>query len=629
MFIFHLFIACLPYLCLLGTIWLFRLKDCDGPLFSSVARGSLAWSLVVWLQANILSWLDLIDGTIIAVFWLLYFAALCPFLYKLKSSWRLGAIRGWNWIFAIILFFTLVAAIAYPPNNYDVLTYHMPRVAHWTQNRTMAPYPTSVDRQIGMAPFNAMIALQSYAPFRLDYFVNLGQWLAFAGCLLAVNHITALLGGGRFARFFALLFAATLPSAIIQASNTECSLIVSFFLCVMAIEYLYWRKENYTGWKRMISFGVALGLAILSKGSAYPIALPFVCLVGWQCLWHPKRAFIQGLAAALIIIGINLPHFARTMEYNGSMVASAEKNIVSHPTPATLAMNSLYNFLSNHPPLLRGERLAFWEKVTAALGIDQNDRSILPWGGLSGHVPVYRPDDSDAPAILQSLFLFFLLFAIIFHQFRPPWLYFSTVGASFFFFCLLLTWHPWIARIQISLFILMAPVCGLCLDAFKNRIVRFFTPALFCFCAIWPLLLCMERPIAPPSCVESYVLGVRHFLTSPREMLVFNQTPANAIPYMQGVDFLAGCNPDSVGINVGDNGWEYPLWLLLNNRMEKMPYIEHMVEGKKAEPDFIFVFTRQGNTEQSSPRIMGNISGKQKQLFPPVSFRYSSSAKIN
>lgn len=147
-------------------------------MFPSVARGALAWCLVVWLQTNILSWLDLIDGTIIAVFWLLYFAALCPFLYKFKSSWRLASIKGWSWIFAIILFFTLVVAIAYPPNNYDVLTYHMPMVAHWVQNHTMAPYPTSVDRQIGMAPFNAMITLQSYAPDRLDYFVNLGSgWL--------------------------------------------------------------------------------------------------------------------------------------------------------------------------------------------------------------------------------------------------------------------------------------------------------------------------------------------------------------------------------------------------------------------------------------------------------------------
>lgn len=618
MFIFHLLTALMPYLCLLGTIRLFRMRNGDEPLFSAMAKGSIVWSLILFLETNILSWCGKLDGGIIATFWPLYFFILCPFIFKNPSSWHLPRIRGWGWPPFWIAALTLIVAIAYPPNNYDVLTYHMPRIAHWLQNHSMAPYPTSIDRQVGMAPFNAMIALQSFAPNRLDYFVSLYQWLAFIGCMAGVAQITLLLGGGRLAQICAVVFTATLPAAIIQASNTDSCLLVSFYLCVMAYEYLLWRKEREPSLKKMLLFGAALGLAILSKGSAYPIAFPFVCLVAWRCLREPKKAFIQGLAAAILIVAVNVPHFVRAVEGQGNMVASAERNILTRPTPATFVVNAFYNFFSNQPILLANGARGYWRKISAAIGVSQDDKSVLPWGGLGMAKTYYCPSDSFSPNPFQSVFLIVVALAVIFRKFRPPAVYTGAVLGGFVMFCLILTWHAWISRIHITLFILAAPICGLYIATFKKDWLRNATLALCCFCAIWPVFLCVERPLAPASFVDLYRHNVRHFLSHPRELLLFNNSPPEAGPYVAGADYIAAHNVGRLGLKVGTNGWEYPLWALLDNRMEKLPDIEHVIDDQMADPPpFVFEFVRNDTEGQQALRIVKNSGGGQTVVFPP------------
>jgi hypothetical protein len=54
--------------------------------------------------------------------------------------------------FAIV---TFVTATATPPNNWDAMTYHMPRVAHWLANGSLRHYPIARTQQLFMPPLNA------------------------------------------------------------------------------------------------------------------------------------------------------------------------------------------------------------------------------------------------------------------------------------------------------------------------------------------------------------------------------------------------------------------------------------------------------------------------------------------
>lgn len=616
-----LILSVLPYLCLLGIIWLFRLWQPEKPLFLSVIQGSFLWSLIVWAQANILSVFNLIDGKIIAAFWVVTAIPIAFLLFRLRKEWKLASFYGWELVPVIIACVTLLLALVYPPNHFDVLIYHMPRVAHWLQNGSLAPYVTPVDRQIGMAPFNAYVALQSYAPDRLDYFVNLGQWLAYIGCMIGVRQITITLGGNKLAQNAALVFAATLPNAIIQASNTESCLIVSFFLCAMAWLALQWIKEDQKQFQTGILFGIALGLAILSKGSAYPIALPFVVLIAWHCLKNFKHAFIPGLIAACLVIVLNVPHIYRNYLGTGSIVGSTEGNILKRPTPQTFLVNSIYHFVSNNPILLAHGGKEVLRNFSDSIGVHGNDKTIFPWGDIEKMRTEYKFTESEAPNPAQSIFLIFVILAIIFWKFRPPVQYSILLAFSFIIFLLILTWHMWVGRIQLALFLLAAPVCGIYLAWLKNDALRNFFMAAFCVVAIFPLFSMVERPLLSRTIFSPQYGYPSHFLVAPRNELLFNSwvglSPTLYRDFTAVVGFMAAKKPDVIGISTGADGIEYPLWRIMREKLgDQSPKIIDIVEPDENTPRYVLDYVRDWmEVPQYRPRVKEYENGVGKIVF--------------
>lgn len=611
-FFFYLVLSLLPYLCLVGTIWLARLTAPDKPFFMAMLYGSLIWSVAIWAQTNILSFFNLINGAIISAFWLVWAIPLAIALWRRKKDWRKPIIRGWDWAPAAIAACAFIVALAYPPNNYDVLSYHMPRVAQWLQNGSLAPYPTGVDRQIGMAPFNALVALQSYAPGRLDYYVNLGQWLAYIGCVVATCELAKELGGSERARWGAVIFAATLPPAITQASNTESCLLVTFFLCLMAWVWVKWWREKGRAYKWGALFGPLLGFAILSKGSAYPIAFPFVCVIAWLCLRHPKKNLVAGILAATLVIALNAPHLYRAYSGEGNLFAGGDRNILLHPAPQTFLNNVVYNFVSNHPVLLSRGGAEKLEKFSEKIGIRQDDLTLFPFGGLSQALHYYSAMDSYSPIIGQSILIIFVFLGAALKKFPAPPIYLSCVFAGFVLFCLALTWHAWVPRIQMPLFFLAAPVAGEFIASIKIRFLGAAILAGLCALAVPFVFLLSERPLLP----TRDNIATSHFMGVPRETLLLYNYSNYRKAYVEAVDYLAAKNPDRAGINFGTNGMEYPLWRMLRHRLEEPPRLDWVLPNQKSYPRYVFEFERVELAPPATPpRVLEYENGEVKSVF--------------
>ncbi|MFG0250589.1 MAG: hypothetical protein ACF8OB_17015, partial [Phycisphaeraceae bacterium JB051] len=140
-----------------------KLKWADAAIKASVLLG-----LLVVLSTECLSVFHAISTVNLTVFWAVamclqlawlcfrkaHFAKVIADLKKLPTELRkvMRSHVGQRLFVFGILATTLLIALVAPPNNWDSLTYHMSRVAHLAQNKTLDFYATPFLRQLTMPP---------------------------------------------------------------------------------------------------------------------------------------------------------------------------------------------------------------------------------------------------------------------------------------------------------------------------------------------------------------------------------------------------------------------------------------------------------------------------------------------
>ncbi len=204
---------------------------------------------------------------------------------------------------AAILSVVLVTGMLSPPNNWDSMTYHMARVAHWMQNGHLLHYPSHIIRQHYQPPFAELIILHLQILSGTDAFANLVQWAAWAGTLISVSLVTKALGGTAVAQVTAVCFTATLPMAVLQGSSTQNDLVVGFFV----ITFVYFLLSIQAGFSYGNFFfgGLALGLALLSKGTTYVFVFPWLVWFAYDALVR-RRVSVPFVKASLLLGGVAL-----------------------------------------------------------------------------------------------------------------------------------------------------------------------------------------------------------------------------------------------------------------------------------------------------------------------------------
>jgi hypothetical protein len=148
-----------------------------------------------------------------------------------------------------------ISALRYLPNNWDSMTYHLARVAHWIQHRSVEPYPTHVDRQVIIQPGAEYViaSLQSMAGTdRLDALLQLGAWLLV---VLASPSLARLAGAPRRLAPWSAVLVAALPMGVLQASSTQGDLVAAALalgIVAAAIPFLHraprWRSPTPPCW---------------------------------------------------------------------------------------------------------------------------------------------------------------------------------------------------------------------------------------------------------------------------------------------------------------------------------------------------------------------------------------------
>lgn len=465
----------------------------------------------------------------------------------------------------------LLIALAAPPNTWDAMTYHMGRVIHWAQNRSVAHYPTNIVRQVQLNPFAEFVILHFQILTNGDRFANLPQWLAMVGSVAGVSLIAARLGAGPLGQSLAAVSCATLPMGILQSTSAQNDYVTALWLVCLAwcVIELASRPAAKHPERLTYALAAALGLAILTKATAYLFAAPLVVWFVVHVLrTRPAQWWRYAAAIASITIALNLGHSIRNYRVFGSPLGPKDEvSLYTNETmgPSRLASNGLRN-LALHanvaPNALQKPVTNTVASLVRSLGVDPHDPATTLSGTYFGveDQPNHEDGAGNGLHLVAILVALFVVFTARGPNRASSWGLIIVVVAGALLFCGYLKWQPWNSRLQLPLFILAAPLIGAAFDG--KRLIARSTIAIFLVAGIFPLLFNFSRPLVGPNSILRLARNDIFYLTrwDVRE------------GHMQLADYARRRGCLRIGMMIGPNEWEYPLWAMLNEARVDGPY---------------------------------------------------------
>jgi hypothetical protein len=455
---------------------------------------------------------------------------------------------------AIIVFFVLVIALVSPPNVWDAMEYHLPRVTMWMSNHSVRFFATPDYAQLVFGPWAEFAMMHADILGGGDRYVNLIEFFSFLGSLVGVSLIAKLLGAGPRGQILAAVVCATIPEGILEASGPMNTYVVSFWIMTTVV-FLMCQNDD-PAWLNTICVGLSAGLAILTKGDAY-VYLPFLVLACW---WMGSTAarirFLKRCAVfVLLILAINGPQYLRSGDLTGSPLGLPFPDggprlhwMVDHIGPREILANTVRN-ISLHVVTPSEAVNARIEKLfrlgIEGIGVDPDDPREV-WFATHFRLNHFSAHEIHAGNPLHLLLLLVSIGLVLTRRKdgvrREAIWYALGIVAAFLFFCGLLRWQIYASRHHLPLFVLGSALAGLVLERyFSRRVATAVCLALFAYASLF-LFANRLRSLVPWSRVDD----VYH----PRAVLYFSdQHEKLASTYIAAADAVNKTNCGNIAID--------------------------------------------------------------------------------
>ncbi len=484
----------------------------------------------------------------------------------------------------IIATIGLIAVIA-PPSNWDSMTYHIGRVVHWIQNRSVEHYPTTILRQLFSGPWAGFTITQLHILSGGDRLDNLVQWFSMVGSILGVSLIAKQLSADLRGQIFSAIACATIPMGILQASSTQTDYVVSFWVVCFVYCVLLTIQDKMSE-THAPKVGASLGLAILAKGTAYVYAFPFFIWLlfsgfkrlGWR-LWRPL------LTIGAIALTINAGQYLRNFQLFGSVLGPSEGQGNDGFSIQFLISNIIRNLALQASTPVRSINLVIIQVVELlhkVLGVDMSDpRTTSPPGQKFDLQSLITHEDlASDPLHLLLIVSSIACFFIVSRNLRKRQQYFIAtyliaIVVAFVLFCLLIVWSPWRSRVHLPLFVLSSAFVGVVWSKLpKPRLANGMAVTLIFSSFIW--VFCNEsRPLLLNSQIVETGKIVNIFNHTRGEQYFINR-PELQKSYVAAASFVESQKCSKVGLLLSGNTWEYPLWMLLQEKSDAKVHIQHV-----------------------------------------------------
>ena len=534
----------------------------------SLLKSLIVNGLFVAVSTEILSSLDLIAFAPLVVCWSLFLFALIA--WRCRATATTGKVDGTTTTtFQNILLGLLICvvgisgitAMVAAPNNFDSLTYHLPRVMHWIQNGSVAHYPTHIDRQLTLAPFSEFVIMHLQILSGGDRFANSVQWLSMVGSAVGVSLIVRALHGNLTSQLVAAAFSVSLPMGLLQATSTQNDYVVTFWLVCLA--YYVIKAKACADAKGALMVGLSLALAIFTKGTAYLVAAPFMLAY----LWHlgakgMKSAAVHLLVVSTIILLVNGGHFARSQKVYGNPISPGTGNdiICTQFDAAAVISCVTKNVATQLASGLHGANMKLAELVNVihdVIGIDVHDDDLTMGGGFFLQTAKHHEDFAPNPLHMILMMGAAATLIVRYNRYsREIILYATATILSFVVLSSGIKWNPFISRYFLPVFVISAPCIGLLFNGTRLRFLANCCALVLLVSSFIVLADNEMRPLVGPKSVFTTKRLDQYFMVNPQ-----------AKPYFKATVDMIKYQPNSnIGLLDRDgNMWEYLLWIMLKD----------------------------------------------------------------
>ncbi len=561
----------------------------------------ICFSMIIWFSTEILSAMQFLTYTAIRTIWIIF--GLLSVLLMLK---RMKSGKGSAWIYAkdklkedvwrggqwferllsvlILLLALIMFILSYTivPNNWDSMTYHMARVANWIQNRSVAYYSTSILRQLYYSNFTEYIILHLCLLLKSDKLVNIVQWLAYVLSAVMTYKISIKLGTDKRGALFSALLFMLCPLAIAESMTTQVDLLATMYLLMIAWFILKIGKSplplcSSENMHNIVFCACSIGFGYLTKSSIcfmVPLLLLWLLLVCLKKQESVMTIFKSVVLAAGIIILLAFPSFVRNYKSTGNILALeqvAGNLMVKTISPRYLLLNGCKNLTLE----IAGEEQpdAFWQmtvKLADYLQVDIEDLEISAYYGYSegrGAVKSYHHDTAGArtlfliSGIVCIFAILHLLYSLIKKKKRKEVINLTYIcsllcSTGTMLFCI--RWQPWGTRLLMPILPLICIFIGYTINAEKEyRYMNILVMSIV-------LLLMLPDGIRTIKMqADSYAQAV--WDGEARFDLYFLNRQEETEPYRELTATAEKMGAKNIGLLLGGDTYEYPLWVALKN----------------------------------------------------------------
>jgi hypothetical protein len=538
----------------------------------SFLNSAVAIGLFVVCSTELLSFFRLIAYHPLVICWSLYLLSVLVWRIRSgaapgKSASEKAQVPGKDLLallacMAGIVGISGVAALVAAPNNFDSLTYHLPRVMHWIQNGSVAHYPTNVDRQLVLAPLSEFMMMHLQILSGSDRFANCVQWFSMVGSAVGVSLIARALSGSLYCQIVTAAIALSLPMGLLQSTSTQNDYAVTLWLVCLAYRII--RAKQCGTAKNILLVGICLGLAILTKGTAYLIAAPFMLVYLWHLVTRGMKPALTGmLILAFAVLLINGGHFGRNYSVYGSPLSPGTGNdIISKRVEAGSIISgvtkNVATQLATRIPGANATLLALTNTVHGVLGIAVNDPELASDNFYLLPAPVQNHEDYAPNPLHMTLLLVAGVLLALWRRTisREVILLALACMLSFIVLSLSLKWTPYLSRYFLPVFVLSAPAAALVFDGVKRRGLVGFCALVLLVSGVFVLANNKTRPLVGQQSVFVTRRLDQYFMGSPRAQMYFISVASMAKTQQM----------KNIGITDSDgNMLEYLLWVLMND----------------------------------------------------------------